>query len=259
MPRIKNFSTFAWFQASTKAATIQQDQSVTGSLSVDKTQVELDLLKAKITFAVDLTNQHIDLTTWGTGDNAEKLYTGVVPSTLDPAANKATVASNVQLGDAIASPYTDHVLILPVTAVLSDTSDQSEQNQTGHAAEWKAAVYAKRSETRKVTFSYDGIASSSILGANEVYFYCASGTQGTYTKASEGVSGALGKRQQLDVTIEQLINIENNAMTSVKAAVTIGYLYVRYEGTERVHTSNSYSVTLAAEAGTGAAVDNANN
>ena len=183
------------------------------------------------------------------------MKTGVLPDTVASDANASVIAANFR-PETVNSPYTGYVGIYPVTAVLSDDSTEAEQSAPGHDAAWKAAVYASKDTVKHVQFTCTTTGSASALGNDEVYFYALAGESATYDKSKEGVSGASGKTQGVGCSVESLINISGGAMTGVKSAQTIGYLYVRLEGSLRVHVSDSYSVTLTATSADGAAAAN---
>lgn len=243
--------TAAWFQTSSATAAINKDAGITGSITVNDPDVELEDLAAKITFSVALSDSTIGLSTW----DSSTMKTGILPDTVASDANASTIAANFR-SETVDSPYTGYVGIYAVTAVLSDDSTAEEKLAAGHDAQWKSAVYAQRTVAKHVQFTCTTVGDSDDMGADEVFFYCAASNT-TYAKANEGVSGTSGKTQGLGCTVEDLITISEGAMTGVKAAQTIGYLYVRLEGSLRVHTGTSYAVTLTATATDGAAAANA--
>lgn len=138
---------------------------------------------------------------------------------------------------------------------LTDTSSEAEKGQQDHNASWAAALNASDA-VRKVTFSYSSSDASGKLNTNEVYFYTTT-AEAAYAKGSEGISGASGKTQQLSKAIaDSTDGTYANTAVGQANAVTIGYLHVRFDGSQRLH-SGSYGATIVSTAGTGAAAANA--
>lgn len=233
------------FEATVNAANVLQSASNSGALTVDTTASTVGY-DATIHFEVeDPGAKLIELTTWDSG----VLKKGTVPV--------GGVVGDVNLTTATVA---DETYVLAVKAWITD---DSADDGTGHADRFFAGLQSSSSETRKVTYSYTGkTPSNTILGTGDVYFYCAA-TSTTYTEASEGISGASGKRQQLSVSVSDLLYDSNedsvvDAYNNASNKKTIGYLYVRFEGSTRIHSdSNTYTATIDATAGTSAAANNA--
>ena len=246
----------AWFKAA-NSLTLDRAATNSGTLTVEKTSASVTMA-AKVNFVVeDPGLKQVELTTWV----SSALKKGTVPENLSPSASAGDIAANVRLVDATVA---DETYKLAVKAYVTDDSTEEEKAEAGHDAAWLAGMETYQNDTttkNHVTYSYantDG--TGSVLLTNEVFFYCASDE--TYTEGHEGISGASGKTQQLDVDMKSLY-VDGNDLDSdpdhwatSADPVTIGYLYVRFEGSLRVHTQNSYTAVIAAAAASGAAAAN---
>lgn len=192
-------------------------------------------------------NTNLKLTTWGDTskkDNAgndqvaTSLYEGIVPQ----GASDLTSVTYIPVDMTSTSGY---VASIPVIAWITD--DSANKNDANHDAEWEAAVKALTTNNgATVTYSYAGPSTSdnTHFDTNEVYFY--TGAQVTvtsgYSKSDEKVSTANYSKQQLSVKTSQLLGTTD--YMAENSALTIGYLNVRLEGKERIHTGTSYVATF---------------
>ena len=235
----------AWFQATVSAANVLEAATNSGTLTVEKTTANVGY-DATIHFEVEsAASKLIELTTWDGND----LKKGTVPV--------GGVTTDVNLVDATIA---DETYVLAVNAWITD---DSTNDGTGHADRFFAGLQSASTETRKVTYTYTNTDDTGALLTNEeVYFYCAT-TNGGYGKGSEGVSGESGKRQQLSVSVNDLLydsddDEENDTYHDASNKLIIGYLFVRFEGSKRIHNENTtYTATIIATAGRGAAANNA--
>lgn len=240
-------STFAWFKASS-ATTLDTSAVTNAGIGVEKTVSELTY-KAKVHVEADTTGlESIELTTWGaasgkgTATDTSKLYTAVRPANAGDSDNATNVTFTA------CTTVNDEVLKIPLKAWIEDTS--SDKTDLGHGAAWEAGVEGMTSNyTVTVTYSYDqDVDIGTLLLDTEVFFYVNENNTADYASNKEGISGASGITQHVQVDARDLVGDTDYIGTTSENAtkLTVGYLYVRAEGNLRAHNQASYTATITA-------------
>jgi len=253
---------------------INSQTNSTSSLSVGETAATISGLKAKIhlevgaakfyngSAAADVNSTYKPvLTTWATqsGENPNYTYTA------DMANGTYMVTGGIAEGQTNSQAVLHEVagtasefgwVYFELSAWLEDVSDST--SEANHEAIWKAAVNGASAVEADFEFKYD----TGTLNKNEVYYYLITDANATaptaYTKASEALS-------IYDATNPESIVHEGSTHIlediSAKDLVTnyssfeyadetqpmkhLGYLVMRLDGTQRIHTHGSdYNVVL---------------
>jgi hypothetical protein len=250
---------------------INSQTNSTSSLSVGETAATISGLKAKIHLEVgaakfyngsaeaDVNSTYKPvLSTWATKE-AEVYTANMATGTYMVTGGIAEGQTNSQavLHEVAGTASEFGWVYFELSAWLEDVSDST--GEANHQAIWKAAVNGATNVEADFEFKYD----TGTLNKNEVYYYLITDANATaptaYTKASEALS-------IYDATNPESIVHEGSTHIlediSAKDLVTnyssfeyadetqpmkhLGYLVMRLDGTQRIHTHGSdYNVVLA--------------